>query len=92
MACGVPCVVTDVGDSGFIVGDTGKVVSPGQAQSLAAAWSEILELDPGQRSALGLAARARVSEMFELGAVARRYEEVFLDLAARPPLEEPCAA
>ena len=35
MSCGVPCLVTDVGDCSWMVGDTGIVVKPGSNQDLA---------------------------------------------------------
>jgi glycosyltransferase involved in cell wall biosynthesis len=80
MASGVPCVVTDVGDSAYIVGDTGQVVLPGDMAGLAAAMEDVLTLPPAEKAALGERARARVAEHFEIGRVVRQYETFYDDL------------
>ena len=64
MACGVPCVVTDVGDSAAIVGDTGVVVPPRDPESFVRAWQEMLENIEAGGSRLGQLARQRIMEHF----------------------------
>ena len=81
MAAGVPCAVTDVGDSALLVGATGKVVPPRDPAALAAALHELLSMDPGRRADLGAAARRRVRERFSLDAVTGRYEDLYGQLA-----------
>lgn len=80
MSCGVPCVVTDVGDAAFMVGETGRVVPPQQPQALAAAWSELLEMDSPRRRELGNAARERIARQFGIESVAARYEGVYREI------------
>lgn len=82
MACGVPCAVTDVGDSAYIVGDTGRVVAPGDMHGLAAALGELLALPLPEKAALSERTRARVAEHFEIGAIVRRYEDFYESLLA----------
>jgi glycosyltransferase involved in cell wall biosynthesis len=77
MSCGVPCVVTDVGDSAWMLNHTGRVVPPRDAKALAAACAELLELEPSGREALGLAARKRVVERFSLATVVAEYEALY---------------
>jgi len=81
MACGVPCVVTDAGDSALIVGDTGIVVPTKNPLALATAWDHLLNLPDQERVALGKRARARIEEYFELGTITQKYESFFKKVA-----------
>lgn len=82
MACGLPCVVTDVGDSAWIVGDTGRVVPSRDPNTLAAAVQGVLALEPSARRKLGLAARQRVEREFSLAAAVNRYEDLYRSVRA----------
>ena len=83
MACGIPCVVTDIGDSALIVGDTGRVVPPKKPEALADAWHELLAMGRDERVGLGLAARRRMEEHFSFSSVVTKYEELYKELATR---------
>lgn len=82
MSCGVPCVVTDVGDAAALVGDTGRIVPPGDAAALADAWAEAASLGERQRRALGAAARQRIAVAFSLPAMVSRYERLYQELVS----------
>jgi glycosyltransferase involved in cell wall biosynthesis len=77
MSCGVPCVVTDVGDSMRIVDDTGIAVPARDAEALAGALKRLVSLGREGRLALGARARQRVIDEFSLGAVVRQYENLY---------------
>jgi glycosyltransferase involved in cell wall biosynthesis len=83
MACGIPCVATDVGDCAAILGDTGTIVPPRDATALAAALSHIVALGSNGRERLGHAARTRVSEHFEIGQIALRYRRLYASVLDR---------
>lgn len=74
-ACGVPCVATDVGDSALIVGDTGKVVAPGDPAALAAALRALLGEPAVERRARGARARARICDNYSLDMLCQRTEQ-----------------
>ncbi len=82
MACGVPCVVTDVGDSAEIVGNTGRVVAAGNMAGLADGLLELLGMTDAHRANLGEQARAKVATEYEIGHVADRYMAFYERLLA----------
>jgi glycosyltransferase involved in cell wall biosynthesis len=70
MATGVPCVVTDVGDSARVVGDPARVVPPGDPVALAAALRRVLDLPEARRRELSQEMRERVVTTYSLQALA----------------------
>jgi glycosyltransferase involved in cell wall biosynthesis len=86
MASGVPCVVTDIGDSAYLVGDTGLVVAPDDPVQLSDGIAALDGMGRDGRATLGSAARRRIVESFSLEAVTRQYEAQFEEVMANRPL------
>ena len=82
MACGVPCVATDVGDSAAIVGNTGFVVPPRDPAALAAGWNGLWKEGRDAREERGAAARRRVSDRYSLVSMVGAYHALYGELAA----------
>jgi glycosyltransferase involved in cell wall biosynthesis len=79
MACGVPSVATDVGDTAWLLGREGHVVPPRNSEALASALGAIYQMNSDARAALGERARQRVVENFSL----RLYVDRHVDLYER---------
>ncbi|WP_295625079.1 glycosyltransferase [uncultured Nitrosomonas sp.] len=79
MACGTPCVTTDVGDAAFIVGDTGWIIPPSDSVQLAGAIQSALATR-GNITDWQIrceAARMRVIENFSLKKMIAAYHAVW---------------
>ncbi len=77
MASGVPCVVTDVGDSAILVGDDGVVVPPRDPEALARGIEALMAKSAADLTAMGARARDRVSADYSITSFLRRYAELF---------------
>lgn len=82
LCCGVPCVVTDVGDSAWLVDDAGWVVPSQDRAAMAEACQQILRMPATQRAALSERARQRMEQNFDIAVIARQYEEIWRDVLA----------
>jgi glycosyltransferase involved in cell wall biosynthesis len=78
MACGIPCAVTDAGDSARMVGETGKVVPIQDPPALAEAILALIKLGPEGRLKLGEKARARIADHYDLTQIIKAYEKFYL--------------
>jgi glycosyltransferase involved in cell wall biosynthesis len=82
MSSGIPCVVTDVGDSALIVGDTGKIVPPSAPQALAAAIEDMIDRPRDDFDALSARARERIKSTYSIMQCLRRYDDLFRSVSS----------
>ena len=72
MASEVPCVVTDVGDSAYIVGKYGRVCSVGDDQCIASSLLQLIE-NKQERKTAGKQARKRIKENYSMDKIKKEY-------------------
>jgi glycosyltransferase involved in cell wall biosynthesis len=77
MACGVPCAVTDVGDSAKIVAGSGRVAPPNDADALAGAIDDLLALPDAEMQTARQQARQKIGQFYSIESVARQYMELY---------------
>lgn len=82
MACGTPCITTNVGDAAVIVGDTGWVVPPKNPQALAKAMLEAMgeqQDSPQAWQARKKACRERIVNNFSIKKMVEGYHQVWFN-------------
>jgi glycosyltransferase involved in cell wall biosynthesis len=82
MACGTPCVVTDVGDAQHIVGDTGWIARPQDCGALADAIEAALaDCRRGEFKERAERCRARIVREFSLARMGAEYAALWTRVA-----------
>jgi glycosyltransferase involved in cell wall biosynthesis len=81
MACGVPCVTTDVGDNALIVGSGGIIVPPGDDDALVLALAHMADLPEQSFRELKFEARKQILRNFAIRDIARQYKNFFDGIA-----------
>lgn len=80
MACGVPSVVTDAGDSAWILGQPRFTVPPDDPDALADRVEVLLNMPSRARRRMAAAAQQRIVETFSIDNLARATERALLAL------------
>jgi len=83
MACGIPCIASDVGDAASIIADCGTIVPPRDPSALADAVIDWLGRGEDFRRRAGDAARRRILEHYAIAVVVEAYQRLYQTLAGQ---------
>lgn len=77
LACGVPCITTNVGDAEKILGGHGIIIEHHNADSLSKAFLDYLGLDVNSRKAMGMHGREHIVNSFSIESVSKKYLNLY---------------
>lgn len=85
MACGTPCIATDVGDAEFIIGDTGWIVPPCDSDALANAIQSALDqmgnIEMWKQKQMQCA--QRITDLFSIEKMVNSFNQIWRDIAKK---------
>jgi glycosyltransferase involved in cell wall biosynthesis len=85
MACAVPVVATDVGDTRSVLNAGGTIVPPRDPDALSRALVTLAQMDSEARRRIGLEGRQVVLERFTIDAMVTAYESLYSQLVEDAP-------
>jgi glycosyltransferase involved in cell wall biosynthesis len=77
MACGLPCVATDVGDALLLGDGVVQFVIPSSVTELTKGLQSMLEKTPSARFSMGQQAAQRIKEHYSIEAVRSQFEDLY---------------
>lgn len=86
MACGLPCVATDVGAAREVLCGVGRLVPPEEPLALGVAIAEMLSLGAEGRGTIGLRARTRVWQRYSFERMVERYAQLYMAMVEVPSI------
>lgn len=82
MAMSKVCVVTDVGDATYLLGECGVVVPKEDSAALMEGMARLAGLSAAERALLGEQARARIASKFTMERTCERFEAIYANVLA----------
>jgi glycosyltransferase involved in cell wall biosynthesis len=80
MACEVPVIATNVGDTAMLVNAPAQIIPPRNVNKLILALERLLTLSPQERKAIGQESREQILNFYSLSAMRKRYVSFYKSL------------
>ena len=77
MACEVPVIATDVGDTSYIINDKDMIIQTNEPMMLAKKWEKIILLDKKRRIEIGASNRSRIKKLFDIIIIEKSYRNSY---------------